>query len=111
MSETTQQIVIGLAIGIPSFALGLLGWLRARKTDMQTMSGKQIDQLLQGNKDMIDNLRQDNDDLRERQDEIEKKSKKCLDERDQLKRQVVQLTKRLDRLEKKDETSRKKRTK
>lgn len=62
----SNQIVIGLILAIPSFALGLLAFLRSRKIDKRNAAAENLDEIFEGNQKLIANLQLDNENLRKR---------------------------------------------
>lgn len=91
--------IIGLVVAIPSFVLGYLAYRQSKKVDRATeQSGVADDQLnavgqvLSGLNQLIDNLQDDNKELRENIKLIGIKLKEVVEERDALLKEINRLS-------------------
>lgn len=91
MDDTVKQILTGVALALPSFLLGLLGWIQVRKKGTTDYSSKQIDQLLQGYRDFTQEVQADNEDLRAEVSKLKDQYKLCEEGRVTLTKEHAQL--------------------
>lgn len=99
--ELNSPIILALIAAVPSFILGILAWRRSVKVDKNTeqaatalAQSTAAAQVLEGLNKLIENLQEDNKELRGNITEVAKKLKEALAERDKLRRELDKLNKR-----------------
>lgn len=70
MDWISNPIVIGLAIGVPSFILGILGYRQSKKASKKAADSEDISQIIAGLNSLVTNLQADNASLREQLEKL-----------------------------------------
>lgn len=109
MKVDFSTAIVGLILGIPAFALGVAGLIRSFRVDKSTAKqavaaarGDEIQQIIDGMKDHVVALQEDNRIWRESLQSVSLELTKCVEQRikdrEEMQRQIAELQRQLDEL-------------